>query len=172
MSEQTKPVEAVFSPEQINFLEQRTPSEAIQTRQGRGGKQFRYVTQQYVTRLLNDVFGFNWDFDVLWEQAGKREVIVKGQLTVRAPKGQVIEKTQYGGAQIKTDKQGNPLSVADDFKAAASDALKKCASLLGIGLDLYEDGPPPGRTAANPGPNGGQPAAAAVSADEDEPTPF
>ena len=29
------------------------------------------------------------------------------------------------------------MSIADDYKAAASDALKKCASLLGIGLDLY-----------------------------------
>lgn len=169
MSNETKPVEAVFSPEQINFLEQHTPPEAIQTRQGRGGKAFRYVTQQYVTRLLNDVFGFNWDFDVLWEQAGKREVIVKGQLTVRSPKGQIVTKTQFGGAEIKTEKKtGNPLSVADDFKAAASDALKKCASLLGIGLDLYED-----PTTPEPSRNGESAATATAEAQpEDEPTPF
>jgi hypothetical protein len=50
-------------------------------------------------------------------------------------------KTQFGGADIKRHasgaKSGRPLSIADDYKAAASDALKKCASLLGIGLDLY-----------------------------------
>lgn len=29
------------------------------------------------------------------------------------------------------------VSLADDLKAAASDALKKAASLLGVGLELY-----------------------------------
>src|SRR5205085_662824 len=55
--------------------------------------------------------------------------------------GQTIVKTQFGGAEIKRHasgpRSGRPLSIADDYKAAASDALKKCASLLGIGLDLY-----------------------------------
>lgn len=31
-----------------------------------------------------------------------------------------------------------PLDLGNDFKAAATDALKKCASLLGIGADVYE----------------------------------
>ncbi len=30
-----------------------------------------------------------------------------------------------------------PLALGDDFKAAASDAMKKCASLLGIATDVY-----------------------------------
>ena len=33
------------------------------------------------------------------------------------------------------------MSLADNFKAAASDALKKAASLLGVGLELYGDQP-------------------------------
>src|SRR5205823_7928980 len=69
------------------------------------------------------------------------EVIVEARLTVRTPGGQTIVKTQFGGAEIKRhasgSRSGRPLSIADDYKAAASDALKKCASLLGIGLDLY-----------------------------------
>ena len=60
---------------------------------------------------------------------------------MRTPGGQTIVKTQFGGADIKRHasgaSSGRPLSIADDYKAAASDALKKCASLLGIGLDLY-----------------------------------
>jgi hypothetical protein len=60
---------------------------------------------------------------------------------VRTPGGQTIVKTQFGGAEIKRHasgpRSGRPLSIADDYKAAASDSLKKCASLLGIGLDLY-----------------------------------
>ena len=32
------------------------------------------------------------------------------------------------------------VSLADDFKAAATDALKKCATQLGVGLYLYKYG--------------------------------
>jgi len=152
-------VQPVFNKAQVDFLKQRTPPEAVQTRQGRGGRTFSYVSQQHVTRTLNEVFGFDWDFDVLWEQIGKTEAVVKGRLTVRAPNGQVVQKTQFGGSPIKRAKNGAPLGVADDLKAAGSDALKKCASLLGIGLDLYDEG------------NGNAAANGAASEDDDE-APF
>ena len=78
---------------------------------------------------------------VVDKQMLEDEVIVEAKLTVRTPGGQTIVKTQFGGADIKRHasgaRSGRPLSIADDYKAAASDALKKCASLLGIGLDLY-----------------------------------
>jgi hypothetical protein len=45
-------------------------------------------------------------------------------------------KSAFGGAMI-SDKHGAVLSVADDLKSAASDSLKKCATLLGVGLELY-----------------------------------
>src|SRR6476620_4717620 len=126
---------------QVDFLLQRTPTKEIKYRQGRGGMQFAYVEHGYVTERLNSVFGFNWDFEIVDKQILEEEVIVEARLTVRTPGGQTIVKTQFGGADIKRHssgaKSGRPLSIADDYKAAASDALKKCASLLGIGLDLY-----------------------------------
>lgn len=126
---------------QVDFLLQRTPKHEIKTRQGRGGMQFSYVEHGYVTERLNLVFGFNWDFEVVDKQILEDEVIVEAKLTVRTPGSQTIVKTQFGGADIKRHtsgaKSGRPLSIADDYKAAASDALKKCASLLGVGLDLY-----------------------------------
>ncbi|MDQ3931054.1 MAG: Rad52/Rad22 family DNA repair protein, partial [Chloroflexota bacterium] len=126
---------------QVDFLLQRTPKHEIKLRQGRGGMQFSYVEHGYVTERLNLVFGFNWDFEIVDKQILEDEVIVEARLTVRTPNGQTIVKTQFGGADIKRHasgaKSGRPLSIADDYKAAASDALKKCASLLGIGLDLY-----------------------------------
>src|SRR5215210_5288604 len=139
---------------QVDFLLQRTPKHEIKLRQGRGGMQFSYVEHGYVTERLNLVFGFNWDFEVVDKQILEDEVIVEAKLTVRTPGGQTIVKTQFGGADIKRHtsgaRSGKPLSIADDYKAAASDALKKCASLLGIGLDLYgrdrpyeQDDPPP-----------------------------
>lgn len=126
---------------QVDFLLQRTPKSEIKMRQGRGGLQFAYVEHGYVTERLNLVFGFNWDFEIMDKQILDDEVIVEAKLTVRTPRGQTIVKTQFGGAEIKRHasgpKMGRPLSIADDYKAAGSDALKKCASLLGIGLDLY-----------------------------------
>lgn len=130
-----------LSEAQVDFLLQRTPKHEIKTRQGRGGLQFSYVEHGYVTERLNLVFGFNWDFEVMDKQILDDEAIVEARLTVRTPGGQTIVKTQFGGAEIKRHssgaRSGKPLSIADDYKAAASDALKKCASLLGIGLDLY-----------------------------------
>ena len=130
-----------LSEAQVDFLLQRTPAHEIKLRQGRGGMQFSYVEHGYVTERLNLVFGFNWDFEVVDKQILEDEVIVEAKLTVRTPGGQTIVKTQFGGADIKRHasgaRSGKPLSIADDYKAAASDALKKCASLLGIRLDLY-----------------------------------
>ena len=45
----------------------------------------------------------------------------------------------FGGSDIARHRETQkPVSIADDLKAAASDALKKCATLFGIGLHLYE----------------------------------
>jgi len=63
--------------------------------------------------------------------------------------------TETGTVIYETDKNGRrkpkrvrkideytkspiPLDLGNDFKAAATDALKKCASLMGIGADVYE----------------------------------
>lgn len=150
---------------QVDFLLQRTPRHEIKYRQGRGGLQFAYVEHGYVTERLNMVFGFNWDFEVVDKQILEDEVIVEAKLTVRTPGGQTIVKTQFGGADIKRHasgaRSGRPLSIADDFKAAASDALKKCASLLGVGLDLYGRDRPEELDEAPPAPQPKQEAGSA-----------
>jgi Rad52/22 family double-strand break repair protein len=139
-----------LSEAQVDFLMQRTPKREIKMRAGRGGMQFAYVEHGYVTERLNLVFGFNWDYEIVDKQILDDEVIVEARLTVRTPGGQTIVKTQFGGAEIKRHasgpRNGRPFSIADDYKAAASDALKKCASLLGIGLDLYGRDRPDGTT--------------------------
>jgi hypothetical protein len=46
----------------------------------------------------------------------------------------------FGGSTITTNSQtGDVVSIADDLKAAATDAMKKAASMLGVGLHLYQD---------------------------------
>ena len=65
------------------------------------------------------------------------EAIVKGRLTVNTG-GQKIVKTQYGNKKImKKRNNGEALSLGNDLKAAATDALKKCAAQLGIAQDVY-----------------------------------
>ncbi len=131
---------------QLAFITQKTPKEFIKTRPGPGGLPLSYVEVGYVINMLNQVFGWDWDFKVLEQQIGKKQVWVRGELSVRA-KNHTITKGQFGGADIKFHKRsfpsdegrttGEPVSIADDLKAAASDCLKKCASMLGIAGDVY-----------------------------------
>lgn len=127
------------SDKQILKMVQRTPREHIYTRKGRGGQSFDYVTVSYVTKVLNYTFGWNWDFEVVEQGRESNQVWVKGRLTVRGQdQGQVISKTQFGRADIKFKKDSKDmLDYGNDLKAAASDALKKCASMFGVASDLY-----------------------------------
>ena len=78
-------------------------------------------------------------------QFGRAEV--KWQMVdATGPSGEVIYETDtYGKRKPKRTRKLDdfsglplPLDLGNDFKAATSDALKKCASLFGIGADVYE----------------------------------
>lgn len=124
---------------QLQFLLAKTPAKYTRTRKGKGGKSFTYVSGGYVTKVLNLMFGFRWNFRIL-DQGYDIEVgqcWVRGQLTVPTPEGPVI-KEQYGSQEIALERAtGKPVSIGDSLKGAATDALKKCASLLGVAADIY-----------------------------------
>lgn len=83
------------------------------------------------------MFGFDWDFEVLDEKILEDEAIVKGKLTCRTG-GKTIVKMQYGNKDIvRMRSNGKPISIGNDLKAAATDALKKCAAEIGIAADIY-----------------------------------
>lgn len=83
------------------------------------------------------------------------QVTVQGYIEVIIPKrkmtdkeGRTVEidevrlrKSSFGGSDIKIyskgENAGMAMDVGDDLKSAASDLLKKCASLFGICSDLY-----------------------------------
>jgi len=129
------------------IAEQTTPKEEIRWRPGRGGARLPYTDTAYVIRALNQAFGWDWDFvadneELLLNGARPFEVKVRGTLIVRLG-GQSVTKTQFGCQPIEMLKDGSaPVSIGDCYKGAASDALKKCASLLGIALDLYDSDSP------------------------------
>jgi len=141
-----------LNPAQAMILSQRTPTDAIRYRIGRGNSQkLAYVSHAWVTRVLNEAFGFRWSWDVtdtmiMPDLVDPAEVIVRGRLTVTTPDGGTVVKEQFGSADVKRYKAGGVISLGDDLKAASSDALKKAASLLGVALDLYgaSDDPLPG----------------------------
>lgn len=126
---------------QMIIINQKTPRHLIKRRKGRGGKNFDYLPHAQVARILNEAFSHFWSFETepLLDFCDlKNEVTVKGTLTVHGADGKQIVKEQYGSQDLLKNKNGEVvMSYGDALKGAASDALKKCASLLGIALDLY-----------------------------------
>lgn len=126
------------SERQVLRMVQKTPPQHIYTRPAKGGGVWSYVTGTYVTKVLNFVFGWNWDFEIVSHGKEAEQVWVLGKLTVKDEKGHQITKTQFGRADVKFKRDTKiPLDFGNDLKAASTDALKKCASQLGIASDIY-----------------------------------
>lgn len=117
---------------QAKALSQKTDLALVKTRQGGGGKMLSYLPHDVVTRQLNEVFELQWSFKVEVIQVNSDECIVKGILVIHTTGDVDITKEQYGSQVVLKGMQ-----VGDALKGAGSDALRKCASLLGVGLDLY-----------------------------------
>jgi len=119
----------------INDLSQ--PFDNIKQRKGNFGQTLDYIETNSVIQRLNDVLEGNWSFQIVEFKIGEEEVFVKGLLTVGS-----IVKQQFGGSQITRKKDSKEIvCLSDDLKAAASDSLKKCATLFGVGLSLYSSRP-------------------------------
>ena len=115
------------------ILEQPFSDDAIRSRKGTFGKELAYAeVHNYIARL-NQAFAGDWSFDIVEHRILDNEVIVLGKLMAGE-----IHKSAFGCSAITTAREsGEKVSLGDDLKAAASDALKKCSSLLGLGLHLY-----------------------------------
>tara|TARA_R110000796_G_scaffold120506_3_gene234665 strand:+ start:2682 stop:3356 length:675 start_codon:yes stop_codon:yes gene_type:complete len=132
---------------QLNFLMKPTPKKYIRKRKAKGAGDWDYVSGAYVKKVLNLMFGWDWDFKIVDYKFDLqiKQAFVQGELTCRTA-GKTIVKHQFGRVDIKfrtswengkktvTDQ---PLDLGNDLKAATTDALKKCASELGIAADIY-----------------------------------
>ena len=127
-----------MSERQVLKMVEQTPKQHVYTRPGKGGQVWTYVTGAYVEKVLNYVFGWNWDFEIVKQEEAHNQVVVTGRLTVKDNAGHAVTKMQIGRADIKYKKDTKEtLDFGNDIKAAATDALKKCASLLGVASDIY-----------------------------------
>ncbi len=155
-----------MSEETLSKLRVPFPATVIKERRGSGGKMVSYVGgEEYIARLL-DACGLAWSFEVIDYQVfsdadGKpKEVSARGRLTLG---GERIE--QFGGQRCDGE------TVGDALKGAATDALKKCCSLRGLGLHLWlDDEPAAGASGASQEPRKQQGSAQGQAARNAPPT--
>lgn len=156
---------SVLNQNQIQKLWNSTSPKFKYQRPAKGGGNWTYVKGSYVRKVMDSVFGFDWDFDVETTVGEAFDVakltnacVVKGILSGRviddAGRMRTLKKVQFGRAEVKWQMegpQGNrtkkrdeftgapiPLDFGNDMKAAATDAFKKCASMFGVASDVYE----------------------------------
>jgi hypothetical protein len=113
-------------------LERPFGAELVRSRKGAYGE-VSYVEAVHYLRRLNEVFGAQWSWKLLRYEIRDADVLVHGSLSAGNE-----TKEAFGGSNITVNgTTGQVVSVADDLKSAATDALKKACSLFGIGLDLH-----------------------------------
>ena len=133
-----KDIKPVLFQEQLLQILKETPRDHIYKRPAKGGGEWEYVTGAYVKKCLNFIFAWNWDFEIKEKGIEGDLIWVLGRLTVRTYDGTAIVKEQFGRADMKKKRNGSGyLDYGNDLKSASTDALKKCASELGIASDVY-----------------------------------
>ena len=100
------------------------------------GSHLSAISPMYIIERLNDVFGVeNWvaEEQIIKEIETQKGMYVVARVTLkcRIDENSVIVRSQYGGNE-------NPMDIGDSYKGAVTDALTKCASMIGIGQDVYK----------------------------------
>lgn len=126
-----------------NLITKSTPKDVIFQKPARGGSnELDYVPGWWFIDQLNSLFAFNWSFQIVKEVVDDKigQVWVSGRLTIPLGSDTII-KENFGSSDIKKyskgNNQGRIIDIGDDLKSAATDALKKCCSQLGLAADVY-----------------------------------
>ena len=115
------------------LLEQPFTADQIKQREGGSGRAIDDIEGHSVIQRLNDALESAWSFEIISHEIHQEEVVVIGKLTAGD-----LAKSQFGSSRITRNRDTKDIvSLADDLKAAATDALKKCATLFGVGLHMY-----------------------------------
>jgi recombination DNA repair RAD52 pathway protein len=108
-----------------------------------GGASLTYIPVSEVITRLNKVLGFDgWSYEIIKCERDALDpdfVVAHVRLTVYPANGEqflIVNKDGFGGQKIKRTKNGDIVDLGDEMKGAVSDALKKAAQALGIGLYL------------------------------------
>jgi hypothetical protein len=124
-----------------SLLNEQFPQE-VERQLKKGGAFLTYIPVSEVITRLNKVIGFdNWSYEIVKCERDSLDpdfIVAHVRLTVYTDGDRFmsVSKDGFGGQKIKRTKQGDIVDLGDEFKGAVSDALKKAAQTLGIGLYL------------------------------------
>lgn len=117
-------------------LQEPFPPEMLRFNKAKG---LTYIPISEVIARLNRVLGIeNWSYEVVraWREPDHPDwCLAHVRLSVEIGRKTVV-RDGYGGQQVKYKKTGDVVDLGDEFKGAVSDALKKAAQSLGVGLEL------------------------------------
>lgn len=132
----------------LELLRQPFPPEMIEQKDG-----FDYIPHAFITARLNEALGVGgWSYTVISTQwiAAEDTIVCHGRITALIA-GEHVMREHWGGQRINRKRRnpdgspGDIVDISNDYKGAATDALKKCATLLGVGEQLYLPDPPKDR---------------------------
>lgn len=131
-------------PVDLEKLTEPFPRSAIKQREGGRGRMLDYVEGHTVIRRLNEATGNCWSMEVKdissREMAGAMLMIARVSLAIPG-----LGTREGLGVQLVHDRGGEDL-----VKGCITDALKKAATLFGVGLELYGPDYEAGEIAAAP----------------------
>lgn len=106
----------------------------------KGGTALTYIPVSEVINRLNKVLGVDkWSFTIVRcerDAADPDFVVAHVRIDYYVTEFHTVSRDGFGGQKIKRTKAGQILDLGDEFKGAISDALKKAAQTLGVGLYL------------------------------------
>lgn len=116
-------------------LSARFPAEAHK-KVNKGGGDQTYVPAVDIFNRVDEVLGMtNWQARVIREGLTATEAWVLAEVAAHID-GELVVRQQYGCEAITVGRDAKP--VGDLFKKAATDAYKKCLTLMGVARYLYD----------------------------------
>lgn len=152
-----------------DFLDKLYESFEVRERQGVGGKTFKFVASEDVIDRMNRVFGGQWCTEIIEREFIEDQILVKVRVWVTDPQsGKQFWHEGFASHDVARfnsgPRQGKPVSIGNDMKAATSKAIRTACTRWGVAL--YLDDEPSGNVSAEahtplagptPGPMGGPP---------------
>lgn len=149
--ERDKAIKVIKRPLEKSWIKERTQGKA----------KLSYIGGNTVINLLNEAFDYAWSFEIVSEEVveslpkpmfsgwgNNRKPVLDSngnqKMEPQAPVAKVLGRLTVPGFGVK-EQYGSKVIIGGAseqescFKAASTDALKKCATLFGIGIQLYED---------------------------------
>lgn len=114
----------------LDILTRPFPTAAVKQRAGGGGKMLDYVEGHTVIHRLNEATGNTWDMtikSISRQDLGNGQSLLTAHVAITIPG---LGTREHIGIQ---EVRGG----GDLVKGCVTDALKKCATLFGVGLELY-----------------------------------